>query len=151
MVDCNCGGYGKPIEGPYHSYHCALTKSLQNDPEDDQYYYVTIPEHEFKIGLRADRKVSPWPTRELAEGAMHRLIHAYYETPVLLWHGDIVIDMKIRADPLGHAYRVKHGWLRDVRTGEKIPAREIDIPTSTDDNFKAFETAYALRKSDSSS
>ena len=121
MVDCNCGDYGKPISGIYHAHHCQVTKHETSLHEGEDFFYVTIPEHDYLFGGSDKNRLStPWPTLELAEGAMHRLLHAYPERAVLLWHGDVVIDMRTTECPILYEYRKNHHTLRDIHTGERV-------------------------------
>jgi hypothetical protein len=122
MVECNCGSYGKPAHDHdgYHAHHCHVTQFEMALHEAEEPFYVDIPEFCVAQGRSCPDKRTPWPTLELAQGAMHRLMSAYQERYVVLYRGDVAIDMRIEECPILFEYRKKNNLLRDIQTGEKI-------------------------------
>ncbi len=107
LPTCDCGDHARPIEGDFHSSRCAITRYLLEVRDaSDPLWSVTIPEHD--TYMLASKQNTMWPTRLLAEGAMHRLL-TYTNTPVLLWRDDVVVDMKSVECPINAAWRQNHG------------------------------------------
>jgi hypothetical protein len=120
MVGCNCGDYGLPKSGPYHSWHCRLVQnSLEVLGPDDDKFYVEIPQHmNARDGEMIDKR-SPWPDRLQAEGAMHRLLRAYPEKLVVLFRDDTIIAAGSLEDETQHYYFCKNDSLYDWQSGKK--------------------------------